>query len=128
MCEHSAGTPMQELCDQANSVSGKRISAEPLTSTSVTLVRGNQLGPDLVKAWRALQDSNADLYSPCFAPEFTQAVARVRHDVEVAVIEGEKGEIEAIFPFQRKYRTRAIPVGGIVSDYQGLICRADFVC
>jgi len=44
------------------------------------------------------------------------------------VITGAKGEIQAIFPFQRKGRTRAIPVGGIVSDYQGLICRPGFAC
>ena len=33
------------------------------------------------------------------------------------------GEIVAIFPFQRKAGGHGVPVGGIVSDYHGLICR-----
>jgi CelD/BcsL family acetyltransferase involved in cellulose biosynthesis len=79
----------------------------------------------LVKRWRTLRDSNPDLQSPCFAPEFTQAVATARYDVEVGIIE-EDDEAVAIFPFQRKPGGRGIPVGGIVSDYQGLICRPGF--
>ena len=78
--------------------------------------------------WRNLQESNPELVSPCFSPEFTQAVAAVRPDVEVAVVQGMNNEIRAFFPFQRHHRTRAIPVGGIVSDYQGIICRPDFEC
>ena len=55
------------------------------------------------------------------------AVASVRNDVEVAFVE-ESGELAAIFPFQRRPGSRAVPVGGIVSDYQGLICRPGFNC
>jgi CelD/BcsL family acetyltransferase involved in cellulose biosynthesis len=81
----------------------------------------------LSEQWRALQDSNPDLASPCFSPEFTQAVAAARNDAEIAVIE-EDGEVIAIFPYQRRPGARGVPVGGIVSDYQGLICRPDFSC
>jgi CelD/BcsL family acetyltransferase involved in cellulose biosynthesis len=55
------------------------------------------------------------------------AVAAARNDVEVAFIEQAR-RLAAIFPFQRRSGSRAIPVGRIVSDYQGLICRADFDC
>jgi CelD/BcsL family acetyltransferase involved in cellulose biosynthesis len=72
-----------------------------------------------------LQDSNPELENPCFAPEFTQAVAAARNDVAVGIIE-EHGQVVAIFPFQRKHGGRGIPVGGTVSDYQGLICPPDF--
>jgi hypothetical protein len=75
--------------------------------------------------WRRLQDSNRDLSSPCFSPEFTQAVASVCGNVEVAFIE-ERGEVVAIFPFQRRCLGRSVPVGAMVSDYQGLICGPDY--
>jgi CelD/BcsL family acetyltransferase involved in cellulose biosynthesis len=75
--------------------------------------------------WREIQDSNSELANPCFSLEFTQSVAAVRSDVEVAVVEQGR-EVVAFFPFQRKVGCRAVPVGGIVSDYQGLICRREF--
>jgi CelD/BcsL family acetyltransferase involved in cellulose biosynthesis len=93
----------------------------------VNLIPGKAIDGALVRQWRALQESNPDLQNPCFAPEFTQAVAAARNDVEVAIIE-ELGNFVAIFPFQRKAGGRAIPVGGIVSDYQGLICPPNFSC
>ena len=55
-----------------------------------------------------------------FGPEFTQAVAAVRGDVEVGVLE-ERGEPVGFFPFQRSRRNVARPVGGKMSDFQGLI-------
>jgi CelD/BcsL family acetyltransferase involved in cellulose biosynthesis len=93
----------------------------------VKVIPGHALDSALVEDWRALQQSNPDLQNPCFAPEFTQAVAAARNDVEIATIE-KHGGIVAIFPFQRKAGGRGIPVGGIVSDYQGLICHPDFSC
>jgi len=107
-------------------------SAPPADSTKaenyrVKVISGNAIDSALLQRWRALQESNPELENPCFAPEFTQAVAAARNDVEVGIIEvGRK--VVAIFPFQRKAGGRAVPVGGIVSDYQGLICGADFSC
>jgi CelD/BcsL family acetyltransferase involved in cellulose biosynthesis len=91
----------------------------------VTLVPGRELGADLVAAWTGLQAANPDLASPYFHPEFTRSIAAVRSDVEVAVVEAD-GAIVALFPFQREQVTLARPVGGIISDYQGLICAQDF--
>jgi CelD/BcsL family acetyltransferase involved in cellulose biosynthesis len=99
----------------------------PAENYRVKVIPGKALDSALLKEWRALQQSNPDLENPCFAPEFTQAVAAARNDVEVGIIE-DRGETVAIFPFQRKAGGRAIPVGGIVSDYQGLICHPDFSC
>lgn len=93
----------------------------------IKVIAGNAIDSALVEQWRTLQDSNPELASPCFAPEFTQAVAAARSDVEIAVIE-QVSEVAAIFPYQRRPGARGIPVGGIVSDYQGLICRPDFSC
>src|SRR6266498_696412 len=67
----------------------------------VRLIPGTAIDSALTDQWRALQQSNPDLESPCFAPEFTKAVAMARNDVEAGVVE-ENGKVVAIFPFQRK--------------------------
>jgi CelD/BcsL family acetyltransferase involved in cellulose biosynthesis len=90
----------------------------------VTLVPGRELGADLVGVWTGLQRANPALASPYFHPEFTRIVAAVRNDVEVAVLERD-GEIVALFPFQREDASHARPVGGIISDYHGLVCAQD---
>src|SRR5260221_5476852 len=93
----------------------------------VTVIPGRDLDAELVRAWTELQVANPDLASPYFAPEFTQAVAAVRDDVEVAVVE-ERGKIVAFFPFQRTGSSLGGPVGGILSDYQGLVAGSGFSC
>jgi CelD/BcsL family acetyltransferase involved in cellulose biosynthesis len=95
------------------------------TAMKVTLVPGREMGSDLVAAWIRLQAGNLDLVSPYFHPDFTRSIAAVRSDVEVAVVEADDG-IVALFPFQREQKSHARPVGGIISDYQGLICARDF--
>jgi CelD/BcsL family acetyltransferase involved in cellulose biosynthesis len=49
-------------------------------------------------------------------------VSEVRDDVEVAFVK-DGGELVAIFPFQRGPVGLGLPVGGLVSDFHGLICR-----
>ena len=66
-----------------------------------TLISGRELSEDLVSIWIELQQANPDLASPFFHPAFTKAIAAVRHDVEVAVLQSE-GKIVAFFPFQRE--------------------------
>jgi CelD/BcsL family acetyltransferase involved in cellulose biosynthesis len=124
-------------CVQPEFVQALCVSESPCETTAsghgkpsgleVSLVCGRRLTGRQVSVWRALQRSNPELANPCFAPEFTQSVAAVRNDVEVAFLH-EAGEVAAIFPFQRRVGSRAIPAGGIVSDYQGLICRPGFSC
>jgi len=91
------------------------------------VVSGGELDETVRSEWSNLQESNCDLVSPCFAPQFTQAVAAVRDDVEVGLVQQGK-DVVALFPFQRDKASQGIPVGGIVSDYQGVICRHDFKC
>ncbi len=90
-----------------------------------TVLKGSALSPDILTAWANLQRTNLDLASPYFSPEFTQIVAAVRDEVEVAVVEN-GGRIEALFPYQRGRCNIAGPVGEFISDYQGLICEPDF--
>lgn len=91
----------------------------------VTLVKGAELGPQLTHTWRAIQELNPALQSPYFSPEFTSILGQVRGDVEVAVLE-EGGDIAAFFPFQRQGKV-GHAVGGILSDFHGVICRPGFL-
>lgn len=93
----------------------------------VRVISGRCLTSWHLSRWREVQESNPELANPCFAPEFTQALAGVCDDVEVAFIQ-DSNDVRAIFPFQRRRFSRAIPVGGIVSDFQGLICHPGFRC
>ena len=73
--------------------------------------------------WKEIQAAEPAFESPYFHPEFSQAVARVRRDVEVAVIK-ERGEAVGFFPFQRGPLNIGKPVGGKMSDYHGVIARS----
>jgi CelD/BcsL family acetyltransferase involved in cellulose biosynthesis len=87
---------------------------------NVTLVPGNRLTADQAAAWSRIQQAEPSLGSPYFRPEFTQAVAAVRDDVETAILE-EGGTAIGFFPFQRGRGNVARPVGGRLSDFQGVV-------
>jgi len=86
----------------------------------VTLTHPERLTSAELTAWSRLQQAQPLFANPYFRPEFTQAVALVRGDVEVAVLR-ENGLEVGFFPFQRCRQHVAQPVGGRLSDYQGLI-------
>jgi CelD/BcsL family acetyltransferase involved in cellulose biosynthesis len=118
---------VQPLCVSESLCQARGSGLAGPSNLEVSLVCGRYLSLNQVSFWRDLQQSNPELANPCFAPEFTQAVAGARDDVEAAIIE-QGGELAAIFPFQRRSGSRAVPAGGIVSDYHGLICRPGFAC
>jgi CelD/BcsL family acetyltransferase involved in cellulose biosynthesis len=93
-----------------------------LTSINVDLVGADRLSPAEIAIWSQLQSADSALDSPFFRPEFTLAVAAVRHDVEVAILR-DGSEPVGFFPYQRQTRRIARPVGGHLSDFQGLIAR-----
>lgn len=86
----------------------------------VTLVKPGELTSQHVDRWRWLQATNPQLANPYFCPEFTQLVGRYRDNVEVVIVE-QAGEIIGFFPFERDGSSYARPVGGRLSDYQGII-------
>lgn len=86
----------------------------------IRLIPGRELNGELIEQWSALQASNPDLCSPYFCPEFTAAVAAVREDVFVGVLE-EGNRVTGFFPFQRGALGAGKPVGGRLSDYHGVI-------
>lgn len=92
-------------------------------SMTVQLKEPAQLSPEETQLWQAWQGSEPTLESPYFRLEFTQAVARVRNDVEIAVL-ADAGQCRGFLPFQRGPLGIGRPVGGKLSDYQGVIAPA----
>jgi CelD/BcsL family acetyltransferase involved in cellulose biosynthesis len=95
-----------------------------LSMRTVHVVPGRQLTNDHRLVWSGLQASNPNLDSPFYTPDLTQVVARIRDDVEVAVME-EDGETVGFFPFQRSRDGRARPVVGRLTEFHGPITRTD---
>lgn len=93
----------------------------------ISQIRTDELDDSLCALWRRFQETNPSLRNPFFSLEFLQAVATVRDDVFVAVLEVE-GCVRGFFPFQRSSRAIATPVGGRLSDYHGLIADQRFSC
>ena len=89
----------------------------------IRAVTFKDLTTEEIAAWSAIQRAEPQVASPYFRPEFTEAVAAVRDDVEVAVLEENGGPI-GFFPFQRSRWHTGGPVGGRLSDFQGLIAPA----
>jgi CelD/BcsL family acetyltransferase involved in cellulose biosynthesis len=86
----------------------------------ITAIPARELTDDHVARWSELQLADADLVSPFFRPEFTQAVAAARDDVCVAILE-DAGRPAGYFPFQRGRWGIGKPVGASMSDYQGAV-------
>ena len=86
----------------------------------IETVSFNDLGPTEISRWREIQRFNGELINPSFCPEFTAAIASVRTDVEIAVLE-EDNRLVGFFPFQRKTKNTAYPVGSLISDMNGVI-------
>lgn len=89
------------------------------------LVRYSELSSREIALWDRLQRGHVEFESPYFRPEFTQAVAAVRDDVEVAVIE-ELGKPVGFFPFQRGTMNLGKPVAGKLNDFHGVIVPRGF--
>ncbi|MCA9118918.1 MAG: GNAT family N-acetyltransferase [Planctomycetaceae bacterium] len=88
----------------------------------VRLTTPSELSQEETAAWSRFQEQSPEFDSPYFRPEFSRAVADIRDDVEVAILT-EGGSPAGFFPFQRSSAHHARPVGGRLSDYQGVIGR-----
>jgi CelD/BcsL family acetyltransferase involved in cellulose biosynthesis len=88
----------------------------------IELLRPSSLAAIHWERWGDILAAEPAMDSPYFRPEFTQAVASVRRDVEIAVLM-EESEAVGFFPFQRGPLNIGKPVGGKLSDYHGVIAR-----
>ncbi len=89
---------------------------------TIRAVPAARLTPRQIDTWATLQEADPQLASPFFRPEFTLAVATVCDHVEVAVVDVD-GEPAGFLPFQRVEPHVAKPVGGCLSDYQGIVAQ-----
>ncbi len=87
----------------------------------VDIVDASQLCGEIADSWSAIRSQNLHLASPYFDPEFTKAVARVRRDVEIAIVRNGMDEIVSFLPYQRICSQSAEPVGGRLNDAHGII-------
>jgi len=90
----------------------------------VTVIRASELDDACKGHWTKIQRSNGNLISPYFCVEFTEALAAVRNDVYVAVIE-DGPNIIGFFPFHRRRLGFGRPIGLGLSDYHGAIASSD---
>ena len=91
----------------------------------VRVISGRELTTEQRASWSSCQSANPALASPFFHPEYTEIIAAVRDDVRIAILM-EGGQPRGFFPFQIEGGGYGIPVGGFLSDYQGLIAGAGF--
>jgi CelD/BcsL family acetyltransferase involved in cellulose biosynthesis len=86
----------------------------------IDVVRFDELAEAQIARWREIQATDVELGSPYFCPEFIQAVATVREDVRVAILqEGET--IAGFFAFQRGKNGIGTAAGGKFSDFHGVL-------
>ncbi len=88
----------------------------------IEVLAADRLTAEHLAAWSRVLAADPALESPFFRPEFTQAVAAVRDDVETAVLR-EGDEPVGFFPYQRQRGNVAVPVGGPLCDFQGIVLR-----
>lgn len=86
----------------------------------VRVICAGELTQDLRDAWTNIQRSRAELSSPYFTPGFVEAAAHCRDGVRIGVLE-DGGRPTGFFPFELRPFGMAQPVGGQMSDFQGVI-------
>jgi len=96
----------------------------PTSTSTYEIISARSLTPELIARWNALIPSGGDWASPFFRAEYTCAVAAVRESVDVCIIR-EGREAVGFFPFERIDRVVGRPVGGSMSNYQGVIAAPD---
>lgn len=85
----------------------------------MTAIHPSDLDASLLRRWAEIQDASDDYRSPYFSSELTRAVACVRDDVRVLVLE-DGARVVGFFPYQRDGAALSA-VGGLLSDHHGVI-------
>ena len=84
------------------------------------MISPRELTSDEKDAWHKVLQQNSHFDSPFFHPDFTMAVAAVRTDTEIAVLE--KGnKAVGFFTFQRDWAGIGRPIGRPFSDLQAVV-------
>ena len=80
-------------------------------------IKPTEVDADLYRRWCLILNNHPLYRSPYYHPEYTLAVAAVRSDVRLLVME-DVGRICGFFPFHQTAKG-ALTVGEILTDYQG---------
>ena len=91
---------------------------------SIRIIKACELTPEQTLQWQEIASAKRYLQSPFLQPAFTRAVARVRDDVKIALIESQ-GELQGVFPFQRGPRGLLRNVGGRLSEFHTPIVKLE---
>lgn len=91
-----------------------------MTDKRSPVLHASDLTPDLIELWKDFCRSDPIYRSPFYWPQFTMAVARIRADVRIAVIEDREG-VQGFLPFHLTRSGAGKPIGGQLNDYQGPI-------
>ena len=87
------------------------------------IVKTQELSPAHIAQWRAFQAGNPAIWNPFFSPEFTLAIGEARSDARVAILL-ENNEVCGFLPFHLCPTGIGKPIGGPISDYQGVVSAA----
>ena len=94
--------------------------ASPAAPVDIQVVEPASLSGAILEDWNRIRKSKSVFASPYFDVEFTKAVGRVRDDVRIAIAESD-GTIVGILPFQENRPGHAVPVGGMLNDWHGVM-------
>jgi len=90
-------------------------------SINVDVFGAESLCGDIEEQWNRIRNSNSVFFdSPYFDIEFTKAVARVRDDVRIGIVK-RRDKIVGFLPFQENKPGHAVPVGGMLNDWHGIM-------
>jgi GT2 family glycosyltransferase/CelD/BcsL family acetyltransferase involved in cellulose biosynthesis len=120
---HCVETFRRTLCRGARPTVASTLRRIPRRLMKYNVIQAREVTADLTRRWAKIQTAAPSLASPYFRPEFTEAVAAVRDDVFVALLE-DSGRVVGFFPFHRRRGGMARPIGLGLSDYHGVIAEA----
>lgn len=89
----------------------------------IEVIRAHEVDAESKNVWRQFQRDNPIARSPFLGPDFACAVAAVRGDVRIAVLE-EDNRLVGFFPFQQNKSSAGQPVGGPLSNAHGVVLKA----
>lgn len=90
---------------------------------NVRRYRVEQINDEHQSVWRQIQSQNDLLQHPLLCFEYAETLARVRDDVEVAVLFADSKPV-GYFPYHR-FRNTALPLGDTISDYHAVVVAND---
>lgn len=85
----------------------------------VTTQKFSSLSATHLDKWCEITRENDTYSSACFHPKFFESCAIAGREVNVSIIDCEEGI--AFFPFEVTSKNMAGPVGGVMSDFQGIV-------